>query len=684
MDQILTFKTVESICPVKFLMMNQSIFVGRMKNVTIERKDKQKWITVLNNINFTLPAKSIIGLIGPSGGGKTTLLKTLIGLLSPKIGHVELGGCVNEEILSSLPSSYIGYMPQETALNDIWTARGILQFCGRVYNIDQEEIDKRIQNLHNDIDLPENLGFIFTMSGGQKRRVSLAMSLLHRPTLLILDEPTVGSDPISRLKIWNFLEQCRDKYEMTILVTTHYIEEVRNADTIAYMYKGCLVRHDKPKKLMEEFNCIELEKVALALCQPYSKSSHEHRLKNEITGDENIFSNYHQSCSHNHQQASSSQLIKASFIRIASEKYQNFVAPFFFCLGLHQSVLMVLAFMLKPPIELPICICGMNTQFTSNLTTDFIQSLDSSTQLQVLLCDLEEARKKASHAQIIGYLMIDDNLGENLLDRVTIQETEEASQPLWRFYGDYSEGVNIQFVERLLYQKVNDFINGNLKNLNKTRPLYDLIDTIPIDGKPIEDSDSRLLFRILPNILFYYTFQFCQACTLFGYLFDRIDGFLDRQKVMGIKSWHLIVAHFVRANLILTPMFVLTSSILILFLKIDLDQYVFKFLMIHTLISICGTSTGILLGTLSPSFSVHMVFLFSYHLGIMWFNSSIWPNEASPYYVNTLIHAFPYDRLAKFSVFLFLKQRLSLSINLLSEPLVWTFTSFALSLWISS
>ncbi|XP_074601829.1 uncharacterized protein LOC141855621 [Brevipalpus obovatus] len=663
--------------------MNQSKFVGQMKNVTVERKDNNVLIKVLSNINFTLPAKSIIGLIGPSGGGKTTLLKTLVGLIPPKSGHVELGGCVDDKIMSSLPSSYIGYMPQETALNDIWTAQGILQFCGRVNNIDQDEINRRIQTLYESIDLPENLGFILSMSGGQKRRVSLAMALLHRPTLLILDEPTVGSDPISRLKIWKFLEKCRDIYGMTILVTTHYIEEVRNADTIAYMYSGCLIRHDKPQKLMEEFNCIELEKVALALCQSYCKSFPEnnHHLTEESTC-EDVFSNYDRlHVNSHHPPASSSQLIKASFIRISSEKYQNFVAPFLFSLWLHQSILMVLAFMQKPPIELSICISGSNTQFSSNLTMSFVESLDSSTQLNVLLCDLEEAQRKASHAQIIGYLMIDDNLGENLLDRVAIQETEEDPQPLWRFYGDYSQGVSIQFVERLLYQKANDFINGNLRNRNRTRPLYDLIDTIPIDGKPADEIDSRILLRTLPNILLYYAFQFCQACALFGFLFDRIDGFIDRQKVMGIKSWHLIVAHFLRANLYLMPMFVGTSIFLIWFLKIDFDQPILKFLVIHTIIAICGNSTGILLGTLSPSFSVHMVFLFSYHLGIMWFNSAIWPNEACPYYVNTLIHAFPFDNLAKSSVFLFLKQNISLSISLLAEPIVWTFSSLALSLW---
>lgn len=89
------------------------------------------------------------------------------------------------------------------------------------------------------------------MSGGQKRRISLAMALIHRPTLLILDEPTVGSDPISRLKIWNFLEECRDEYGMTILFTTYYIEEVRHADSIAYMYEVSLIRHDRPENLMQ-------------------------------------------------------------------------------------------------------------------------------------------------------------------------------------------------------------------------------------------------------------------------------------------------------------------------------------------------------------------------------------------------------------------------------------------------
>ncbi|XP_074596468.1 ABC transporter G family member 23-like [Brevipalpus obovatus] len=659
--------------------MDQTRYIARMRNVCIERESKRTKLKVLNNINLTLPAKSIIGIIGPSGCGKTTLLKTLVGLISPKSGHVELAGFVNEEISTKLSPSFIGYMPQEIALNEIWTEQRILQFCGRVYNISQKEIQQRIEALRDAIDLPNSTNLIHFMSGGQKRRISLAMSLLHRPTFLVLDEPTVGSDPISRLKIWKFLEQCRDKYGMTILITTHYIEEVRNADTIAYMYKGHLIRHDSPIRLMEQFGCNELEKVALALCQPYSEASGS-STKTDEPIVEDIFANISGMCVKDQRQPSSFQLIKASLIRISCEKVLNTV-NLIFCIWLHFIGLMLISFLQRPPIELSICATGITGQ-SDNLTMNLIHNLDSSTQLKVLFCDLEEARTKALQNKIIGYLVIGENLGESILQRATVQEDKSDLHPLWRFYGDYGDGVNIRFVERVLYQRTQDFIRDNLRSFNQSRALYDLMDIFPTDGKPIDEIDSRLQARIAPHTLLHYCYELCQGLSLLGLLLDRIDGFFDRQKVMGIKPWHVIIAHFMRSNLTLTPMFVGASFILTYYLQAGVDYYLLQFFLTLTVVSVCANSTGVLLGTISASSSAQMFFLLSYHIALMWFNSMIWPNEAIPYYLQPLIHSFPFDDLEKISVLSFTGKSIPISVGLYFEPLAWTFISIVLSVYI--
>ncbi|XP_074596471.1 uncharacterized protein LOC141851623 [Brevipalpus obovatus] len=660
-----------------------SEFVGRFHKVYVDRKINGKSFKVLNNINFLLPKQSIIGLIGSSGGGKTTLLRTLIGLIKPSSGHVELGGCVNGEILSSLPSSFIGYMPQETALNDLWQARAIFQFCGRVFNIDQKEVRKRIQDLQDRIDLPEDLGYIFTMSGGQKRRVSLAMALIHRPTLLILDEPTVGSDPISRLKIWNFLEECRDKYGMTIVVTTHYIEEVRNADSIAYMYEGSLIRHDKPEKLMREFNCIELEKVALCICQRFNQQLSPYPPIDCYTAESTdcISTNSSPPVAHYYNPYSDHEIIRASFIRIASDINFNLYGPILLCSLYFIATLLISGFMRRPPIEQAICVTGTDSRTASNQTKKFLENLDSSSQLHILFCGLEEAQEASLSTRIFGYLLIDDDFGGNLIDRAIPADTEHDPQSFGYFYGDYSRAISTSSIERLLYRETEEFNREHMIRSTGTRPLYDLIDIIPIDGRPINDDDFRILKKTIPGLLVYYSFQFGQAWTLFGILFDRVFGFLDRQKVMGVRSWHLIFAHFMRANLFFVPMFIGLSTLVLLYFKFEMDIFSLQFLIILTVISVCGNSTGIFLGTLSSSLAFQTIIILCYQIALCWINPMFWSSESLPYFMRIFTYTYPYDDLQKLSILLFSKKHITFRVSLFFEQFIWTSIALTYSVW---
>jgi len=206
------------------------------------------------------------GLLGPSGSGKTTLLKSVVGQLTPTEGWVKVFGFQPNQPGSQIPGAAIGYMPQELAVYEDFTIKETLWYFGRLYRIPNKLIKERIEFLLNFLDLPRSKRLIVNMSGGQKRRVSLASALVHSPPLLILDEPTVGVDPLLRQSIWQHLVTLTQTEKITVIVTTHYIEEARRANIVGLMRRGKLLAENAPESLMAKHDSNSLEDVFLKLC----------------------------------------------------------------------------------------------------------------------------------------------------------------------------------------------------------------------------------------------------------------------------------------------------------------------------------------------------------------------------------------------------------------------------------
>lgn len=167
---------------------------------------------------------------------------------------------------SQIPGSAIGYMPQELAVYEDFTIKETLWYFGRLYRIPKKVIKERIEFLLSFLDLPRSKRLIVNMSGGQKRRVSLASALVHSPPLLILDEPTVGVDPLLRQSIWQHLVTLTQTEKITVIVTTHYIEEARRANIVGLMRRGKLLAENTPEDLMAKHDSTSLEDVFLKLC----------------------------------------------------------------------------------------------------------------------------------------------------------------------------------------------------------------------------------------------------------------------------------------------------------------------------------------------------------------------------------------------------------------------------------
>lgn len=180
---------------------------------------------VLHNINLDIFKGEIFGLLGPSGAGKTTLVKQLTGLETPTSGENYM---FNEKLPSLKLISRIGYMAQSDALYEELTAKENLQFFAEIYGLKRKKQVNRIQEVMELVQLSNDLNkLVSNYSGGMKRRLSLAIALLHEPDILILDEPTVGIDPVLRKSVWEAFYELK-KGGTTVIVTTHVMDEAES------------------------------------------------------------------------------------------------------------------------------------------------------------------------------------------------------------------------------------------------------------------------------------------------------------------------------------------------------------------------------------------------------------------------------------------------------------------------
>jgi ABC-2 type transport system ATP-binding protein len=222
-----------------------------LQHVSKRYGDGRKATTVqaLDDLCLNVPAGSLYGLLGPNGAGKTTALRILCTLLAPDAGSVRLAG-VDALADPRAARRLLGYVAQEVAIDKILTGRELLQLQGDLYHLRPRDRDVRIGELIALLAMEEWIDRrCGTYSGGMRRRLDLASGLLHRPRLLVLDEPTVGLDLESRAAIWLVLRQLRDQ-GTTVLLSSHYLEEVDAlADRLAILEGGRAIAEGTPGEL---------------------------------------------------------------------------------------------------------------------------------------------------------------------------------------------------------------------------------------------------------------------------------------------------------------------------------------------------------------------------------------------------------------------------------------------------
>lgn len=227
-----------------------------IKNLSIKKGDT----TILYDVNLTIPSGSIVGVLGPSGAGKTTLFRTIVGRQRITSGTVNILG---SPAGSPNLRSQIGYLTQAPSVYGDLTVQENLRYFGTMVGVPKSRVLAVIQDVSL---LPQAKQLASTLSGGQKSRLSLAVALLAKPPLLVLDEPTVGIDPLLRHELWQQFHRLAQE-GTTLLVSSHVMDEADHCDSLLLIREGSLVAQGTKAALLAQTHTHKLEDAFIALAQ---------------------------------------------------------------------------------------------------------------------------------------------------------------------------------------------------------------------------------------------------------------------------------------------------------------------------------------------------------------------------------------------------------------------------------
>ncbi|MFP3953534.1 MAG: ATP-binding cassette domain-containing protein [Candidatus Bipolaricaulota bacterium] len=209
-------------------------------------------LRAVDGISFEVEEGEIFGFLGPNGAGKSTTIKMMTALLRPTEGNIWIDGvdvCSNPKAIRSK----IGLVFQSSSLDDRLTGWENLKFHGILYNMESGLIERRVEELSTNVGLSERLDDpVKNYSGGMKRRLELIRGLLHHPHVLFLDEPTIGLDPQTRRHIWEYIIGLEENEEVSIFLTTHYMDEVEIAKHAAIIDEGTIIALDEVEALKKD------------------------------------------------------------------------------------------------------------------------------------------------------------------------------------------------------------------------------------------------------------------------------------------------------------------------------------------------------------------------------------------------------------------------------------------------
>ncbi|XP_019699572.1 ABC transporter G family member 23 isoform X3 [Harpegnathos saltator] len=622
---------------------------------------------VIQNLSMTVAKGSIYGLLGASGCGKTTLLSCIVGRRRLNSGEIWVLGGKPGTKGSGVPGKRVGYMPQETALYGEFTIRETMMYFGWIFGMCTAEIVERLRFLLQFLDLPSQNRLVKNLSGGQQRRVSFAVALMHDPELLILDEPTVGVDPLLRQSIWNHLVQITKDGNKTVIITTHYIEEARQAHTIGLMRSGRLLAEEAPRTLLSMYNCASLEEVFLKLSRKqgqYAQPPTELNISNNIslingkpltvakTGsvlecdDCGNFTDCYKITSWGKIRA----LLQKNFLRM----WRNVgVMLFIFALPVMQVILFCLAIG-RDPTGLKLAIVNQE-MFYENLTCPisedctftylscrYLKFLDNETMIKTYYPNPDSAIEAVRTGQAWGALYFTENFTDALVARMALgkdSDDETLDQSEIKVWLDMSNQQIGLMLSRNLQYSYRDFVKDLLSSCNQNTKVAD----VPIQFEdPIYGSnDPSFTDFVAPGVILTIVFFLAVALTSSALIIERMEGLLDRSWVAGVSPSEILFSHVATQFVVMCGQTALVLIFMILVFGVECKGDIGWVIVLTILQGFCGMCFGFVISAICElERNAIQLALGSFYPTLL-LSGVIWPVEGMPMFLRYISQGLP-------------------------------------------
>ncbi|KAM6916807.1 ABC transporter G family member 23 [Xenentodon cancila] len=602
-------------------------------------------LKVLSNLNLTVPQGQIYGLLGPSGCGKTTLLKCIVGTLKISRGHITVLGKPPAFPGHSIPGRMVGYMPQDLALYNEFTISDTLIFFGRIHGLTSKETQTRMNFLIDFLDLPQKQSLVRNLSGGQRRRVSLSAALLQNPELLILDEPTVGVDPVLRSKIWQHLVEIVKTGKVSVIITTHYIEEARQANVVGLMRNGHLLAEGPPEAVMKQHNATTLEHAFLQLCETSDSklgtSPQGGPLENSQSFDSGRDENLPILRSGSAEEVPKCTADWKVRARHVLPKGRNIAALTIKTMLRMKRMPGSLCFQfLLPVIQISlICLCvggdprGIKVAVVNNETSPasysnaLLSFLDNSSVQQVPLSQNEafEGVYKGEYWGVVGFgKNFTSYLTKRMVQRQVSREVADGgSVHVWL---DQTNQQIALMLQKKLHEAFQTFVDNKL---GKMSYLADL--PIKFEDPIYGSQNTDFTTFVTPGAVLSITFYLAVGLTALSFVLERKEGLLDRCWVAGVSSMETMLAHLFSQLLVISVQICLMLIFILLVFKIPNEGSLMLVINLIVLQGVTGISFGLVISAaIDDEQNANQAALGIFYPNLI-LSGIIWPVECIPY-----------------------------------------------------
>ncbi|XP_071959119.1 ABC transporter G family member 20-like [Antedon mediterranea] len=647
-----------------------------VKNVYQHYGSGRGRLDVLKGIKMQVPQGSIYGLLGSSGCGKTTLLRCCLGRLSFEKGTIITCGKPPLSKGHGIPGPMVGYMPQETALYGEFSIKETMKYFGILHGMKSDEIVKQRDFLIDLLRLPPAKSIVGNLSGGQKRRVSFAVALLHSPPLLILDEPTVGVDPLLRMKIWEHLGDIARGGETTIIITTHYIEEAKQAHIVGLMRNGVLLSESPPLELIAHHRLNSLEEVFLKLCMREvtaeneeasadlivkiddGKNSAKQTEKEEVISFQNGITNSSKCdeedavmtepdertslLGHNTKTGKSSSssssccsgprltIVTAMVFKDMIKLIRNPMGLFFsFLVPLIQACLFCVCIGNDPTDLAMATVNGDTTPL--QFGQQFLWNLDNNTIIQHPKENISVAVASAKAGNEWGTIDIPSNYSYYLIERFSgnIDNDTVSGSTIYVRLDQTNQQVYLT-----LQLRISDAFERFLEDLVQQYPMINpaTVQVPLVFDDPIFGDDSTN-FRdfMAPGIIACIIFFLAVSLTSVTFVVERKEGLLDRAWVAGVSALEVVISHAFVQFIVMT---VQTTVVLVFILSVfDIanEGSLLLVVVLALMQGIVGMGFGMLISSISDNEVVAMQASLGSFFPLTLLSGIIWPLEGIPY-----------------------------------------------------